>query len=134
MITSSRVVVHIWLVRYKLYTDISGLLPCRHNHSSLHTAEGSVGLVERISDISDAVRAEMASLVLAHFPSQQASLEWVLLLSLQQQQVQMAAAESDCLLTVSQPADDHVRSRVACRASPHAHACEATRELRAPCS
>lgn len=54
---------------YKLFTDVSALLPCRHNHSSLHAAEGSVSLVESVGDIPPAVRAEIASLVLASFPS-----------------------------------------------------------------
>jgi hypothetical protein len=54
---------------YKLCTDMSALLPCRHNHSSLHTAEGCVSLVQSVSDIPDTVRTEIASLLLAGFPS-----------------------------------------------------------------
>jgi hypothetical protein len=51
---------------YKLSTPAKLLLPCQHNHSSLHCTHP---LTQSVSDMPDAARREIKELVLANFPS-----------------------------------------------------------------
>jgi len=55
---------------YRLATPAQLLLPCHHNHSSLHCAVAATSaLTESVSQIPDTVRQEVTELVLANFPS-----------------------------------------------------------------
>jgi len=49
---------------YRLTTPAKLLLPCLHNHSTLHV---SSPLTETVAQIPDAVRQEVKQLVLANF-------------------------------------------------------------------